>query len=132
MENERFTNTRDLDTYLRGEGLGKGVGALWTDDAITKTTAETKNMARMDVSREHIILDRQAQMEEFLFLGLRMLEGVSRAEFKDCFGVEIEAVYGTALDRLCRQGLLRRQEGFLSLTKEGISVSNYVMSEFLR
>ena len=107
VENERFSNTSDLDIYLRGEA--------WRQKTI----------------REHIILDRKAQMEEFMFLGLRMMKGVSRAEFKNCFGVELEGVYGTVIAELCKKGLVKQQEGYLSLTKEGLSVSNYVMSEFL-
>ena len=77
-------------------------------------------------------LSRRAQMEEFMFLGLRMTEGVSRKAFHRAFGVELEGVYGDVIRRLCGQGLLAQQAGYVFLTGEGISVSNYVMSEFLK
>lgn len=104
VENERFSNTVDLESYLRGD------------------------YEKQDVIR----IDRQAQMEEFMFLGLRMLQGVSREDFKNCFQVEPEVIYGKEIERLCSQGLLKQQAGYIFLSPEGISVSNYVMAEFLK
>lgn len=103
VEGVRFSNTRDLSAYLAGDFSGQ----------------------------EREALSRRRQMEEFMFLGLRMRRGVSRAEFQGRFGVELEAAYGSEIARLCSQGLLEQQAGFLRLTDQGISVSNYVMAEFL-
>ena len=44
-------------------------------------------------------LSRQEQMEEFMFLGLRMTEGVSEGEFEAGFGQKPETVYGEAIQR---------------------------------
>ena len=76
-------------------------------------------------------LSTKEQMEEFMFLGLRMMEGVSVAEFWEIFGGAIEGIYGDVIQKLYEQGLLYRKDGRIALTKEGISVSNYVMAEFL-
>ena len=38
-------------------------------------------------------ISRHAQMEEFMFLGLRMLKGVTRTEFKETFAVVAELYY---------------------------------------
>ena len=56
---------------------------------------------------------------------------LSRKDFYDCFGVELEGVYGDRAAALCRQGLLAQEAGRVFLTEEGISVSNYVMAQFL-
>ena len=103
VENVRFSNTSDLQGYLAGDFE----------------------------EREREVLERREQMEEFMFLGLRMIKGVSRGDFKKAFGVEIEAVYGEVIKKMVSQGLLQQQAGRIFLTEEGISVSNYVMSEFL-
>lgn len=66
-----------------------------------------------------------------MFLGLRMMEGISRSVFQQMFGIKLEAVYGNVLEQLQQQGLLKQQEGRVALTEAGISVSNYVLSEFL-
>ena len=69
-------------------------------------------------------------MEEFLFLGLRLAEGVSRKSFEDYFGVPLESVYGEVIRKNVQEGLLR-DGAFVTLTEKGMDVSNYVMAQFL-
>lgn len=77
------------------------------------------------------ILSRQEQMEEFMFLGLRLMEGVTEKAFLETFGVPVDAVYGEVIARLVGQGLLVRVDGRLFLTPRGIDVSNPVLADFL-
>lgn len=76
-------------------------------------------------------LTRAEQMEEFMFLGLRLTAGVDAGEFARLFGVSMEAVYGEPIARFIAQGLLEREGKWLRLTPRGIDVSNYVFAEFL-
>ena len=66
-----------------------------------------------------------------MFLGLRLTEGIERSRFRENFGVELEGIYGNTLIKLQQQGLLGQKEGRIYLTEDGISLSNYVLSEFL-
>jgi oxygen-independent coproporphyrinogen-3 oxidase len=77
------------------------------------------------------VVDRKAQIEEFMFLGLRMNEGIARADFERNFGVPIEAVYLETIKKLRSQGLLQMAEGRITLTDRGMDLANYVMSKFL-
>jgi oxygen-independent coproporphyrinogen-3 oxidase len=77
------------------------------------------------------IVDRRAQIEEFMFLGLRMNEGIARSDFERNFGVPIEAVYLETIKKLRDQGLLVMAEGRIRLTDRGMDLANYVMSKFL-
>ncbi len=77
------------------------------------------------------VLSRQEQMEEYMFLGLRMVCGVSAAKFEQIFGSPIEGVYGETIDRLRRQELLVRDGDGIRLTERGLDVSNYAMAQFL-
>jgi oxygen-independent coproporphyrinogen-3 oxidase len=70
-------------------------------------------------------------MEEFMFLGLRMNCGVTRAKFEENFGVSIEGMYGTTLDTLKKQELIKMNEGTIVLTEKGQDLSNYVLAQFL-
>lgn len=106
LEEVRFSNTKNLKTYLSGENFSQ-------EDCV------------------YVFLDKRQRMEEFMFLGLRMMEGISRSVFQQMFGIKLEAVYGNVLEQLQQQGLLKQQEGRVALTEAGISVSNYVLSEFL-
>ena len=74
---------------------------------------------------------RKDQMEEFMFLGLRMILGISKEEFKKRFAVPIESVYGKVIEKYKERGLLKEENGRLFLSDQGIDVSNLVMAEFM-
>ena len=83
------------------------------------------------IREDEEILSRQDAMEEFMFLGLRMTQGISKAEFEEQFGKEIHAVYGGVLKKYKAMHLLQEHSGRLALTRDGISVSNVILADFL-
>lgn len=107
----RYKNTEDMQCYLNTYGTGAA-----------KMTEQV---------REQEALTIQDEMEEFMFLGLRMMQGVREQEFERRFGQSAEAVYGSVLSDLGKKGLLLRENGRIRLTKRGVNLSNYVMAEFL-
>ena len=64
-------------------------------------------------------------------VGSLKTEGISRAEFRQQFGMEPEGIYGARLQQFQGQGLVEQKEGRIFLTEAGIGVSNYVLSGFL-
>lgn len=76
-------------------------------------------------------LGKHARMEEFMFLGLRLTEGISRIRFEELFGVSIDGIYGDVLRRLKAQKLVKENGGRIWLTPKGVDVSNMVLAEFL-
>ncbi len=71
------------------------------------------------------------QMEEFMFVGLRMMRGVSGSTFLERFGQNLWNVYGNVIKKLEKQGLLKVEMPMIRLTDLGIDVSNAVLAEFL-
>ena len=102
LENVRYTNTSDLHAYLDGE-----------------------------LRVEELPISRKGQMEEFMFLGLRMNHGVTRQQFQDTFGIPIEGIYRDALEHLKAEGLLEVNAGRIALTEKGQDLSNYALAQFL-
>ncbi len=76
-------------------------------------------------------LSDQDMMEEYMFVGLRLMEGISISGFYDKFGVAMRDVYGHVLEKLVSEGLIIVEEDILKLSKRGIDVSNLVLCEFL-
>ena len=70
-------------------------------------------------------------MEEFMYLGLRKVEGVSRTDFQNYFGKNVDDVYGKVLDKLEEEKLLEYEDDRIRLTHRGMDVSNCVLAEFL-
>lgn len=81
--------------------------------------------------KEVQILSKKEQMEEFMFLGLRMTEGISKKKFEKLYKTTFEEVYGKVCVRLSDMGLLYCERDNVRLTNRGIDVSNQVLAEFL-
>ncbi|MBO5208328.1 MAG: oxygen-independent coproporphyrinogen III oxidase [Lachnospiraceae bacterium] len=129
--------------WKRGDYLGLGLGAASMVEEVRFSNKDTMEEYREMIDncagkqnsrtcfRENIeYLTREEQMEEFMFLGLRLTQGVSRQEFEHKFGVNIEEIYGEVLTKLQQEGLLLTDE-YIRLTPYGMDISNYVMSQFL-
>ena len=110
VENVRFQNGSDLEEYCRNP-----------EESIA----------------EYQTLSIQEQIEETMFLGLRKTEGVSAEQFEQMFGVTLEKVYGTVIEKHIQAGLLEwktangMSEKYLALTTRGLDVSNYCLADFL-
>lgn len=70
-------------------------------------------------------------MEEFMFMGLRKINGIDENEFKNRFSMNINDVYGEILNKYIGEGLLIRESGRIFLSQEGIEISNVIMADFL-
>lgn len=126
MENIRYTNTRDLYTYLeQTRQIHAGVFLDGTQEA----GSEEIPVTNLHAAAERIT--RKAQIEEFMFLGLRMTDGITRDDFMEAFGIPIEGVYQGVLQQLQEEELLEKHAGRIYLTQKGQDVSNYVLSQFL-
>ena len=71
------------------------------------------------------------EMAETMFLGLRLLEGISIEEFKHRFSVDPLELYGPQIKELQEEGLLEQADGRLRLTTKGLFLSNQVFMRFL-
>lgn len=107
LGNRRFSNTTDMQEYVRCSSRPEKI--------------------RKEVQR----LTKEEQMEEFMFLGLRMTRGVSIPEFERLFGCGIWQEYGKVLDKYIKMGMLCQEDHRIFLSREGIHVSNVIMAEFL-
>ena len=70
-------------------------------------------------------------MEEFMFLGLRKINGINKNTFKERFNSDIYEVYGKIINKYVKLGLMSDEENSIYLTKRGIEVSNSIMCEFI-
>lgn len=124
----------NIGYWSRTEYLGLGLGAASLVGE--KRFSNGKDMSAYldhptDVREQEESLSREAQMEEFMFLGLRLVKGVERIHFFECFGVTLDAIYGNAIGRNVKEGLLVDEGAWVRLTDRGLDLSNYVMAQFL-
>ena len=116
-------------------GFGLGASSLYGKERFANT-ADMKKYLENSRNPEKIrekepSLTREDEMAEFMFLGLRMTKGISKADFQRCFGCTIESMYGEVLEKYESMELLLEKDGRIFLSREGIHVSNSIMAEFL-
>lgn len=80
---------------------------------------------------EEMFVEESEAMEDFMMVGLRMLQGIRTEDFKAQFAVPLESVFGSVIERLIAQGLLERTEAGYRLTSRGLIFGNEVFASFL-
>lgn len=137
---EGYCCRHNIGYWTRKDYLGLGLGAAsLVGNERFRCTADLKQYLALEFADEkkeswHIDrekLDLQAQMSEFMFLGLRLMRGISTGQFREQFSCGIEDMYGQILEKQLKQGLVQRTETGYRLTEYGIDVSNYVMAEYI-
>lgn len=147
-----YACSHNLVYWQGGDYLGLGLGSSsYMDGVRFHNTTDFNTYVNQDAyveDREELSV--QAKMEEFMFLGLRVMAGVSGTEFEKRFGKTMEDVYGDVLRKHEEEGLLQidrkedRKEAAAAepakgktniekvmLTTKGVDVSNYVFADFL-
>ncbi len=90
--------------------------------------AAANGLPRLDASD----IDRDEAMEDFMMVGLRMLEGVSKARFAKQFdGQQLDDVFRKQITRLLRDDLLEPTEAGYRLSEKGLLFGNDVFAEFV-
>ncbi len=104
LNKKRYSNVNDIKKYIEQKG------------------------------KEKIILENQTLEEakkEYMLLGLRMIKGVSIAEFKQKYGENPIFLYRKELEKMVKQELLIVEEDKIRLTNKGLDFANLVWEEFV-
>jgi oxygen-independent coproporphyrinogen-3 oxidase len=104
---ERRANRRDLDGYLADVAAGRDP-VVWSDP-----------------------YDPARRLEEALFLGLRVADGLDVAEVSQRYGIDARARFAEAFDRAGDAGLLEWSGSVARLTAAGRLRSNELFSAFV-
>ena len=127
----RFANVRDPREYVRlvkeGAELQRAADGLASSSFASLRTSLAGLL--------HVVLAEEVStaraMAETAVLGLRLVEGLSLAEFRRRFGAELMSAYGPQVEELETLGLLERANGCLRLTPRGRLLGNEVFERFL-
>jgi oxygen-independent coproporphyrinogen-3 oxidase len=124
----RFNNTDSLNDYMK-------LIDSHHNNIMSTTSDRRENPDLMfdyfGIRKDIVSLTKNQQMEEFMFLGLRKTDGVSKTEFRNKFDIPMDAIYNKQLAKLKKEGLISVGKDYVSLTDFGIDISNMVLAEFL-
>lgn len=107
MDEKRFSNIKDISEYIKRINNNESV------------------------IEEEYINSKNDDIEEFMFMGLRMNCGIEEKEFFRRFGVTVDSIYKNVINKNESLGLLIRNGGKIYLSDKGFEVSNMVMSDMI-
>lgn len=118
----RFHNQTKLEDYLR----------------VSRELQPRNQVRYKELQESPFVADRhrntlQDEMGEFLFTGMRLLEGISLSEFQDRFGQSVTDRYSKEIAKHVKNGLLQLDlvGNRMAFTAKGIDLSNFVLSDFV-
>lgn len=108
FDGERFEATRNIKTYVYAMEL-------------------VKKKIPIFVSYEKI--GKEEAAKEYFMLGMRLYEGIERAEFEEKFGKELAGMYLDPLNDYVEDGYVKIANGIYAFTEKGMFVSSYILSD---
>jgi oxygen-independent coproporphyrinogen III oxidase len=127
----------NLKYWTDGEWLGFGCGAHSTREGVRwKNIAATTDYVDRIAAGAPTVVDRREmsrdqRLEEALFTGLRLTNGIDLGAIGARYGADVWARYGKGLLPFLDEGLVRVRGSCLSLSREGMLVANEVMQIFV-
>ena len=122
----------NMDNWI---GVGSASASYIDGKRIKNISSVEKYINSINEKREAVeeIINnsKNDNMEEFMFMGLRKINGIDENEFKKRFSMNINDVYGEILNKYIDEGLLIRESGRIFLSEKGIEISNIIMADFL-
>ena len=107
LEGERFSNKYTMESYI--SSMEKGL----------KPVEERYQMEFSD------------KVSEYMFLGLRLNQGVNNSEFKKLFGQDMFSMYEESFKELQQNNLIEISGERVSLTRLGLDLANQVFIKFV-
>ena len=121
IDEKRYSNITDINSYI-------DITSKLMDEVIDNKLINI-DLSSLYASFEK--LDINDAKEEFMFLGLRKIQGISILDYKEKFNQEIYEQYSKELEDNIDKSLLILENNRLKLTAKGIDISNTVMSDFI-
>lgn len=128
----------NLKYWQQGEwlGFGSGAHATFRDERWRVVPSSTEYVDRVaagqDVRLDRRTLDPDERLEEALFMGLRLTDGLDLPGLHRVHGIDIWARYGSDLYPYVTAGLLVHEPGRrLALSRNGMLLANDVMAVFI-
>jgi oxygen-independent coproporphyrinogen-3 oxidase len=101
FEEKRFGYSRDIISFLDGK----------------------------DITEECQAISENEKRREFVMLGLRLVKGISKAEYFQCFGRQLERDFH--FERYAQAGFMTNNDDSIAFTEKGFLVSNAILAELI-
>lgn len=134
-----FKSNHNWDCWNQKEYLGFGISAASYENKMRYTNTNSleaymKNIEQNEMLRNIKMEEKQdskMQMDEFILLGLRKIEGVDINSFKNKFKKDPLIIYNKKITKLLLKGLIIIDKNNIKLSNKGLDLANVVWQEFV-
>jgi oxygen-independent coproporphyrinogen-3 oxidase len=132
-----FASRHNLKYWQDGEWLGFGCGAHSTrgGERWKNVSSTEEYIRRLDagqpVAADRRVLTRDERLEDALFTGLRLADGLDLEAVGRRYGIDVWGRYAAALAPAMDAGLAIRAGGRLRLSRDGMLLANEILSVFV-
>jgi len=117
--------------YAAGPGAARYVNGIRETNHRSTTTYLKSALAGESLVAEREELSAEARARELLVFSLRRINGVSRSDFRERAGYDVDELAATPLKKFVDLGLLADDGKQIRLTREGLFVSDAIWPEML-
>jgi oxygen-independent coproporphyrinogen III oxidase len=128
----------NLKYWTDGEWLGFGCGAhstrrgvRWKNRTATEEYIAAVTAGGQPATERRVLTDAE-RLEEALFMGLRLTDGLDLQEVKNRYAVDVWREYGCELQPFVDGGLLVYDGRSLRMPRQGMLLAHEVMAVFIR
>ncbi len=112
--------------------IGAGISAhSLVSGTRNENTKELADYLNGNYSTQKIELTFSDRIAEYIIMSLRLREGLDEKKFFDRFSKDFYVEYKTVIERYMSMGLMEKTSTGYRLSREGISVSNPILCEFV-
>lgn len=134
-----YESRHNTDCWKQKEYIGVGISAHSYLNStrfsnICNIEEYIKNIQNKEYEKNVIIHEKQdsnTMMNEYMILGLRMINGIDIEKFKNKFQINPIKKYQKEVERMKKADLLEIKDKNIMLTKKGIDFANIVWEEFI-
>ena len=116
-------------------GLGAAAHSYNGAERYSNTSGISEYIARLKAGEsaveERLLLTGRDAMTEYIIMGLRICKGIELAGFEARFHQRLESLFAGEIEKYQKLGLMQVEDGRLYLTREGLSVSNSILCDFV-
>lgn len=126
----------NINYWKTGDYVGVGAGAVsyfggtryFNTCDVVKYVSQAKRLSFIAKTEDLSVEDK---FREAVVIGMRMVEGVEFDRLRKKFGMHPQTYYKNILGKLIERGAVELTDTHMRLTKRGMEVANYVLSDLV-
>ena len=129
---KEFYSKHNISYWKRREYYGFGLSASgFINNKRYTNTFNFKEYLNNPLKKDYYPLSTQENIEEEIFLGLRLKEGIDFCHINKKYNIDIYKKYKNLFDKYIENNFMEKTKNGVALTLKGVLVSNEILCNFI-